>query len=157
MNQDQILPWEDLFFQTNDSAAISSEIAERTYKKYIESMRAIVDSYNAPINPTPRDAIWHLNKSTLYYYLPTKPPEERYPVPLLLVYALINKCFIFDLVPGRSFIEYMLNEGFEVYLLDWGEPGPEDQDTTFDDYVTEYLTRAVRKLQRHSGSSEIMK
>ena len=101
---------------------------------------------DVPYNPTPREEIWRLNKTKLYYYHPTKPPEERYPVPLLLVYALINRPFIFDLVPGRSFIEFMLDQGFEVYLLDWGEPGPEDQDITFDDYVAEYLLRAVRKV-----------
>jgi polyhydroxyalkanoate synthase len=74
---------------------------------------------------------------------------------LLLVYALINKPFIFDLAPGRSFIEYMLQQGFDVYLLDWGAPGPEDGHTSFDDYVTEYLYRAIRRLRRVSGAQEI--
>jgi polyhydroxyalkanoate synthase len=49
----------------------------------------------------------------------------------------------------------MVDQGFDVYLLDWGAPGPEDKDTTFDDYVTEYLFRAVRRMRRVSGSSEI--
>jgi len=49
----------------------------------------------------------------------------------------------------------MVNEGFDVYLLDWGTPGIEDRNTTFDDYVTEYLSRAVRKLLRVSGADEI--
>jgi polyhydroxyalkanoate synthase len=74
---------------------------------------------------------------------------------LLLVYALINKPFIFDLVPGRSFVEFMLEQGFDVYLLDWGAPGLEDSSITFDDYVTEYLYRAVRKLVRGSGAEQI--
>jgi polyhydroxyalkanoate synthase len=73
----------------------------------------------------------------------------------MLVYALINKPFIFDLHPGRSFVEFMVDQGFDVYLLDWGAPGPEDKDTTFDDYITEYLFRAVRRMKRVSGSSEI--
>jgi len=152
------LPWDDLFYQLEDSTVLSSEAAEaaqRTYRRYIQSMRAIVTSYDVPINLTPREEIWRLNKSKLYHYLPTKSPIDRYPIPLLLVYALINRPFIFDLVPGRSFIEFMLDQGFEIYLLDWGEPGSEDQNTTFDDYVTEYLTRAVRKIRRHSNADEI--
>ena len=148
------IPWDDLFFQLEDSNE-AAETAQRTYKRYIQSMRAIIDSYDAPINQTPREEIWRLNKSKLYHYTPTKPADERFPVPLLLVYALINRPFIFDLVPGRSFVEFMLDQGFEIYLLDWGEPGPEDQDTTFDDYVTEYLTRVVRKVLRHSGADEL--
>ena len=157
MNRETIpqLPWDDLFYQLEDTSSITSEVAQRTYRRYIQSVKAVVDSYDAPINLTPREEIWRLNKAKLYHYEPTLPPEERHPIPLLLVYALINKPFIFDLVPGRSFIEFMLEQGFEIYLLDWGAPGPEDQETTFDDYVTEYLSRAVRKIRRHSGADEI--
>jgi polyhydroxyalkanoate synthase len=149
------LPWDDFFFQLEDTSWMSREVVQKTYQRYTQTAKVIIDSYDAPINQTPREEIWRLNKTKLYYYLPTKSPEERYPVPLLLVYALINKPFIFDLVPGRSFVEFMLDQGFEIYLLDWGEPGPEDQDITFDDYVTEYLTRAVRKVRRHASVNEI--
>ena len=149
------LPWGDLFFQLEDTASLSSEAAQRAYQRYVAGAKAILHSYDVPVGLTPRETVWTLNKASLYRYLPTKPAAERHPVPLLLVYALINKPFIFDLAPGRSFIEYMLNQGFDVYLLDWGAPGPEDHHTTFDDYVTEYLYRAVRKMRRVSGAQEI--
>jgi polyhydroxyalkanoate synthase len=123
--------------------------------RYAEGVKVVVDSLEAPVGLTPKQVVWTLNKARLYHYTPTRPPEERHPIPLLLVYALINKPFIFDLVPGRSFIEYMVGQGFEMYLLDWGAPGPEDQGITFDDYVTEYLSRAVRKVVRLSGADEI--
>ncbi len=152
------LPWDDLIFQLEDTSAFTSDAAkaaERTYQRIVQGSKAIVDSYTVPVGLTPREVVWRLNKSTLYHYTPTRPPEKRHPIPLLLVYALINKPFIFDLAPGRSFIEFMLDQGFDIYLLDWGEPGPEDKDITFDDYITEYLFRAVRKMRRHSGSDEI--
>ena len=60
---------------------------------------------------TPKEMVWTLNKAKLYRYDPTRPAEERHPVPLLLVYALINKPFIFDLAPDRSFVEYMVDQG----------------------------------------------
>ena len=44
------------------------------------------------------------------------------PGPLLLVYALIDRPFILDLIPGNSFVEYLVEQGFDVYLLDWGIP-----------------------------------
>ena len=123
--------------------------------RYAEGVKVVVDSLEAPVGLTPKEVVWTLNKARLYRYKPTRPPEERKPVPLLLVYALINKPFIFDLAPGRSFVEYMVDQGFDMYLLDWGAPGPEDQGITFDDYVTEYLVRAVRKVVRLSGADEI--
>lgn len=127
-----------------------SEKTQGYFGRYVEGIKAIVDSYDIPVGLTPRKKIWQLNKAKLYYYESTKPPGERFPVPLFLVYALINRPFIFDLVPGRSFIEYVLDEGIDIYLLDWGAPGEEDRHILFDDYVTEYLSRAVRKMLRFS-------
>jgi polyhydroxyalkanoate synthase len=48
----------------------------------------------------------------------------------------------------------MVKQGYDLYLLDWGAPGPEDKDLKFDDYVLDYLTRAVRKVKAVSGSDE---
>jgi polyhydroxyalkanoate synthase len=131
------------------------EQIQQGYTRYAEGIKVVVDSLEVPVGLTPKDVVWTLNKAKLFRYRPTQPPESRHPIPLLLVYALINKPFIFDLAPGRSFVEYMVDQGFDMYLLDWGAPGPEDQGITFDDYVTEYLTRAVRKVVRVSGSPEV--
>jgi polyhydroxyalkanoate synthase subunit PhaC len=114
-----------------------------------------VATSRAPIATTPRQAIWTLNKATLYRYTPVVPPEERKPVPLLLVFALMNRPAILDLRPGNSFVEYMLKRGYDVYLLDWGAPGPEDADLGMEDYVLEYIHRAVRKLKSYSGSDKV--
>jgi polyhydroxyalkanoate synthase len=111
-----------------------------------------VSTTRAPIATTPRQAIWTLNKATLYRYTPVVPEEQRHPVPLLLVFALMNRASILDLRPGNSFVEYMLGRGYDVYLLDWGRPGPEDKHLKFDDYVLEYLPRAIRKMKAVSGS-----
>jgi polyhydroxyalkanoate synthase len=123
--------------------------------RYAEAVQVVVDSLDAPVGLAPKEVVWTLNKAKLYRYKSTCPPEARHPIPLLLVYALINKPFIFDLAPGRSFVEYMVDQGFDIYLLDWGSPGPEDQGITFDEYVTDYLTRAARKVVRVSGAGEI--
>lgn len=145
----------DLNFDPERIKGFSPEQIQSAYERYVKGAKAIVDSLAAPVGLTPKEVVWALNKTKLYRYTPTKPPEERYPVPLLLVYALINKPFIFDLAPGRSFVEYMVDQGFDMYLLDWGAPGPEDSHTTFDNYVTEYLRRAVRKMLRVSGAQEV--
>jgi polyhydroxyalkanoate synthase len=109
----------------------------------------------AAIAQTPKEAVWTLNKTKLYRYIPVVAPESRHPIPLLLVFALMNRPTILDLRPGHSFIEYMVGRGYDVYLLDWGVPGLEDKDLKFDDYVLDYMTRAVRKVKALSGSAEI--
>jgi polyhydroxyalkanoate synthase subunit PhaC len=106
------------------------------------------------IGQTPKELIWTLNKAKLYRYIPVVPPEARHPVPLLLIFALINRPTIMDLRPGNSFVEYMIGRGYDVYLLDWGVPGPEDKQLKFDDYTLEYMPRAMRKMRAVSGSKE---
>lgn len=105
-----------------------------------------------PVAQTPREVIWTLNKARLYRYVPVVPPEQRHPVPLLLVFALMNRPTILDLRPKSSFVEHMVNQGYDVYLLDWGAPGPEDRNLKFDDYVLDYMPRAIRKMKSVSGS-----
>ncbi len=107
-----------------------------------------------PVAQTPKEVIWTLNKAKLYRYVPVLPPEQRKPVPLFLVFALMNRPYIFDLRPGNSFVEYMVSKGYDVYLMDWGVPGLEDKNLRLDDYVLEYLPRAIRKIKSASGCEE---
>jgi polyhydroxyalkanoate synthase len=75
-------------------------------------------------------------------------------LPLLLVFAVMNRPYVLDLRPGHSFVEYMLARGYDVYLLDWGIPGVEDSELKYDDYTLEYLPRVVRKLKSVTGANE---
>jgi polyhydroxyalkanoate synthase len=108
----------------------------------------------AKIAQTPKELVWTLNKAKLYRYIPSVPEEERKRIPLLLVFAIMNRPHVLDLRPGHSFVEYMLRHGYDLYLLDWGAPGPEDQNMRFDDYTLEYLPRAIRKFKSVSGAEQ---
>jgi polyhydroxyalkanoate synthase len=113
---------------------------------------ARVLSSKAAIAQTPKELIWTLNKAKLYRYVPVVPSEKRHPVPLLLVFAIMNRPHILDLRPGHSFVEFMVGHGFDVYLLDWGSPGIEDRNLKLDDYAMEYLPRAIRKMKAVAGT-----
>jgi poly[(R)-3-hydroxyalkanoate] polymerase subunit PhaC len=108
----------------------------------------------AAIAQTPKRLVWALNKAKLYRYVPMVPEEKRHPIPLLLVFAVMNRPYIIDLRPGHSYVEFMLKQGYDVYLLDWGCPGPEDKNMDFGDYTLEYLPRAIRKLKAVSKVEE---
>src|SRR5579859_3281890 len=138
---------------TSDSATPFTALQQQL-KQIEESTRTLqrLMTTSYPVGQTPKEVVWTLNKAKLYRYISMVPPEQRRPVPLLLVFALMNRPTILDLRPGASFIEYMVKRGFDVYLLDWGTPGPEDKHLKFDDYVLEYLPRAIRKLKSVSGS-----
>jgi len=123
-----------------------------TLKKYETGMRILLEGAQANTGQTPKEVIWTKNKAKLYRYAPEF--EKRFPVPILLIYALINRPYVLDLMPGNSLVEYLVNQGFDVYMLDWGTPGDEDKNLTFENYVLDYIPRAVRKVLKHSHAEE---
>jgi polyhydroxyalkanoate synthase len=117
---------------------------ESAVDKYVSGMRIILEGAQAQTGQTPKEVVWTKNKAQLYHYAPVTP--KQFPVPILLVYALINRPYILDLMPGNSFVEFLVGQGFDVYMLDWGIPGDEDQSLRLDDYVLDYIPRAVKKV-----------
>lgn len=138
---------------TSQAEARAIETQLRQIEESMHTLQKVLTT-PYPIAQTPKEVIWTLNKARLYHYIPVVPPDERHPVPLLLVFALMNRSSILDLRPGNSFVEYMVSKGYDVYLLDWGVPGLEDKSLTFDEYVLQYLPRAVRKLKAFSGAEQ---
>jgi polyhydroxyalkanoate synthase subunit PhaC len=118
----------------------------------VEYSNLILTRDDAKIATTPKEALWTWRKVTLWRY---KSENRTHPIPVLLVFALINRAHIFDLRPGHSFVEYLLDEGFDVLLLDWGEPGDEDADQGLDFYVCDALPAAIRETRRATGAEEV--
>ncbi|MEQ8660665.1 MAG: alpha/beta fold hydrolase, partial [Gammaproteobacteria bacterium] len=100
---------------------------------------------------TPRTAVWRDDGVTLYRY----DTSTSTHTPLLIVYALVNRPDMVDLQADRSLVRALIGHGFEVYLLDWGQPGPADRMRGLDDYVNGYLDRAVDWLRGALGRSAL--
>ena len=118
----------------------------------IEFANIILTTGDAPLGVTPREVVWTHRNTTLYRYRST---ARIHAVPVLLVFALINRPAIFDLQPGNSFVEFLLGEGFDVFLVDWGEPEECDDDMGLEAFVLDELHWAVRETLRASGSEEL--
>jgi polyhydroxyalkanoate synthase len=63
--------------------------------------------------------------------------------PVVLVYSLLKRPFILDLLPGRSVVQSFQSRGFSVYLTDWLPPRPEDTARGLESYVEGDLAAAV--------------
>jgi polyhydroxyalkanoate synthase len=61
---------------------------------------------------------------------------------------LINRHYVLDLMPGKSFAEFLVSQGHDVYAIDWGTPADEDRYLAFDTVCDRYLGRAVRFAAR---------
>ena len=105
-----------------------------------------------PVGSSPASVVHRENEWRLLRY---HSECIQYDTPILLVPSLINRHYVLDLLPGRSFVEYLVAQGHDVYIIDWGTPGPEDRYVTFDDVCDKYLGRAVRKAARTSGATSV--
>ncbi|UPM44078.1 class III poly(R)-hydroxyalkanoic acid synthase subunit PhaC [Halocatena salina] len=105
------------------------------------------------VGQTPSEVVYTENKLELLHYEPLT--EEQNDVPILIVYALINKPFILDLQPDRSVIRRLLEAGHDVYLIDWNEPSRLDSVLTLDDYVNRYIANCVDTVRERSGQESI--
>jgi polyhydroxyalkanoate synthase len=107
-----------------------------------------------------RRAVWSDHKTTLYEYLPDTPhaapgsragggpttAARRRARPLLICFALVNRPYILDLQPDSSLVRRLLEAGFAVYLVDWGDPDDGDRLRDLSDYVQRGLGGCVRHL-----------
>ena len=114
--------------------------------------RCFLDPTDPRTGQTPRREIYRKNKARLYRY----DGARRHRTPLLFVPNLgISRPWVFDLLPGSSFVEYMTDEGFDFYLLDWGVFGPEDDAMTLEECVTGTLPRMWQKVLETSAAKEL--
>jgi len=118
----------------------------------LEYTNILLTTDDAVVGATPREVVWTHRNTTLYRY---RSSDRRHAVPILLVFALINRPEIFDLRPGSSLVEYLIDQGFDVFLVDWGYPDEEDDDMGLDEYVCDELEWAVRETLLASGAEEL--
>ncbi len=130
---------------------IQSEI-QRAIQRSIKGVEYFGSS--APVlGSTPKDVLASRGTMNLYHYRPLT--DEIYRVPILIVMATTNRGYILDMVPGQSFIEFLLKRGFDVYMLDWTAPRPDEKNLRIEDYVLDFIPDCVRRVQEDSGETDV--
>jgi polyhydroxyalkanoate synthase subunit PhaC len=94
---------------------------------------------------TPGAVVARTELFELIQYAPCTPTVRR--VPLLLVPPTINKFYVLDLAPGRSWIEQLVRSGQQVFALSWRNPDARYADRGLDDYV-DAVVEALDAVER---------
>jgi len=113
----------------------------------METMQAV------DVGQTPSEVVYEENKLELLHYEPLT--EEQEEVPILVIYALINRPFILDLQPDRSVIRRLLEAGHDVYMIDWNEPSRLDKHLALSDYINRYIDNCVDEVRERSDQDAI--
>jgi len=115
-------------------------------------MERLVTLLTAEVGATPSEVVYGENKLELHRY---EPETVEHGTPIFVVYALVNRPYILDLQPDRSVVRRLLEAGFEVYLVDWGEPSRLDSSLGLADYVCRYVDNCVDAICEESGVDDV--
>ena len=122
--------------------------AEKVQERVHKAQSILLGPLDTEIATTPYDVVFTEDRVKLKHYQPAVSPVKRIRTPLLVVYALINRETMLDLQPGRSVVQNLLNEGIDVYMIDWGYPTRKDRYLTIADHVNGYINNAVDFIRR---------
>jgi polyhydroxyalkanoate synthase len=138
-----------------DFAAIPERIQNEVQRAIQRSIKGVeyIASSGPTLGATPKDVLHSRGTMKLYHYRPMT--DEIYRVPILIVMATTNRGYILDLVPGQSFIEFLLKHGYDVYMLDWTAPTPEEKNLRMEDYVLDFIPDSIRRVQKDSGETDV--
>ena len=123
-------------------------------RKLGQGMDNLINAGPIDTGVSPREVVYAEDKLVLYRYTTPEGVTPR-PVPLLIVYALVNRPYMTDIQENRSTIKGLLATGQDVYLIDWGYPDQADRSLTMDDYINGYIDRCVDHIREAHGVDKI--
>ncbi len=101
---------------------------------------------------TPGKVMFRNDLVELIQYSPTTP--TTFTIPLLIIPPWINKYYILDLVPKKSFIGWLVDQGFTVFVVSWINPTKQLSDKTFEDYMREGVLQPLDWVLKLTGQEK---
>jgi polyhydroxyalkanoate synthase subunit PhaC len=135
-----------------DPEKITEEILEFN-QKLAHGFQTLINVKDIHAGVSAKEQVYAEDKMVLYHYKSRTARQQS--VPLLIVYALVNRPYMADLQEDRSLIRSLLDAGLDIYLIDWGYPDTADRYLALDDYINGYLDRCVDVIRKRSGCDRI--
>lgn len=130
---------------------IMSKMAENVNNTRARTRKAseiMTSDLDTNIASTPYEVVYQEDRVQLKHY--KSKSRIKYKTPLLVIYALINRETMLDLQPGRSVVERFLEDGIDLYMIDWGYPTRKDRFLDFDDHINGYIDNIVDFIRNRS-------
>ncbi len=102
---------------------------------------------------TPGKVVFQNELMQLLQYEPTT--ETVFKRPLLIIPPWINKFYILDLQPKNSFIKWVTDQGFTVFVVSWVNPDAKLAHKSFEDYMVECPLAALDAIEQATGERDI--
>jgi len=105
------------------------------------------------LGTTPGKVVFQNELMQLIQYEATTPTVLKKP--LLIVPPWINKFYILDLTPDKSFIKWCVDHGITVFVISWVNPDTKLAQKGFDEYMNEGPLTALDVVEEITGESKI--
>lgn len=122
-------------------------------KNILEAPKLVAAPDEISMEMTPYDVVYSEGKMRLLHF--NSDVQKQVKTPLLITYALINRYHILDIHPQKSWVRNMLEQGLDVYLIDWGTPTKMDRYLGFDDYVNYYMDDCIDFILNESSVDNV--
>ncbi len=137
----------------NFTAEALAQEATTLTQKLSAGLHTLPEVEDVHYGATQKQEVWRDGKVVLYRFIGEKAPTAK--VPLLIVYALVNRPYMVDLQHDRSLVKGLLAQGEDVYVIDWGYPDRSDRFLELDDYINRFIDGAVDHLRAGSGRDAV--
>lgn len=139
-----------------NTADLLEEITSTTQKlaKGYETLKQIE---NVDVATTPKELVWSKDKVKIYHYSRPDGKAPKCKTPVLVSFAMLNRHDVLDLQSDRSLMGKLLNEGLDIYIMDWGYPTKADRYLSMEDYIDGYMNDAVDFVRKSAGVKKIHK
>lgn len=134
------------------SGAAIRTLVERTIQRNIKGVEYFASAAPA-VGLTPKETIYKRGTLNLYHYKPLA--DEIYRVPILMVMATTNRGYVFDIAEEHSFVRFLLNAGYDVFVMDWDAPRPEEKVLNLDSYANKFIDDCLRRVRAATGEQEV--
>jgi polyhydroxyalkanoate synthase len=135
-----------------DAKKVIQELGELN-RKLIKGASTLTEVDDIDVGTAPKELVYEEDKLKLYHYKQEGKVTCR--VPVLIVYALVNRQYMLDLQPDRSIVRNLLQHGMDLYIIDWGYPTKADMYLTLDDYINGYLNNCVDYIRETTKNDKI--
>jgi len=122
---------------------------------HIDIQQTDMSAFTLGVNiaTTPGKVVYQNELMQLIQYEPTT--EKVHKRPLVIFPPWINKYYILDLTPEKSFIKHALDKGYTVFIASWVNPDARLALKTFEDYMTEGVYAALDAVELATGEKEV--
>ena len=132
-----------------------AEDTEKAQKRAAKASDVLLSPLHYDVASTPYEIVYQEDRVKLKHYFRSEAAESKIQTPLLVVYALINRETMLDLQPDRSVVKNFLQDGIDLYMIDWGYPTRKDRYLSIDDHVNGYMDNIVDFIRERHQISKV--